>query len=586
MARESLISIVRGHAAANPQAQAVGILTESDSAEAADWWSYADLDLAARRVAATLRRECTPGDRVVLAYPSGLPFAAAFLGSLYAGLVAVPAPMPGRYAHQQRRLAAIVADAGAAVVATDEANLPEVLGWAGAQAVPAICLATDTAEVVAGPPIDDPAESPEPDEPAILQYTSGSTGNPKGVIITHRNVLHNGRALIDMFGFGPGTTMGGWLPLFHDMGLLGMLTPALLAGGRCIMAQPVDFIKRPYLWLRMVDRWDVDFSAAPNFAYQLCARTVTDEQIAGLDLSRWKYAANGSEPIQAAALEAFADRFARYGLRPESLTPCYGMAESTVFVTGSRHGRPTVITVDPDELAAHRLRPAATGRRLVGCGTGPHQEIRIVDPETTAALPDGEIGEIWMRGDSVSPGYWGNATATAATFGNRTGDEPQHYLRSGDLGVLHDGHLYITGRIKETLIVHGRNLYPTDIEHELRAHHPQLGDVGAVFTVPLARDEPGDEHGVVLTHEVSGRPSADQLAATASAMRQTVFREFGVRVAAVALLRRGSTPRTTSGKIQRTVVRQMYLAGELQPLHHTTDPAQRPAPVSTPATAS
>jgi acyl-CoA synthetase (AMP-forming)/AMP-acid ligase II len=586
MVRESLLSIVRGHAAANPQAPAVGILTESDSAESADWWSYAELDIEARRVAGMLRRECAPGDRVVLAYPSGLPFAAAFLGVLYAGLVAVPAPMPGRYAHQQRRLAGIVEDAGAAVVATDSASLPAVREWAGAQAVPAICVATDAAEVRAGTPIDDPVERPEPDQPAILQYTSGSTGDPKGVIVTHGNLLHNGQALIQSFGFGPDTTMGGWLPLFHDMGLLGILTPALLAGGRCVLAQPVDFIKRPYLWLRMIDRWDVDYSPAPNFAYQLCARSITDKQIAGLDLSRWRYAANGSEPIQAAALEAFAARFAGYGLRAEALTPCYGMAESTVFVTGSPHGRPTVLTVDPEELAAHRLRPADRGRRLVGCGAGPHMDIRIVDPQTHETLPDGEIGEIWMRGASVSPGYWGNAAATAATFGNRTSDEPQHYLRSGDLGVLHEGHLYITGRIKETLIIHGRNLYPTDIEHELRAHHRELGDVGAVFTVPLAGTEHGDEQGLVLTHEVNGRPSADQLAATASAMRHTVAREFGVRVAAVALLRRGSTPRTTSGKVQRTVVRQMYLDGDLQPLHHTVDPSQPPAQVPTPAAAS
>ncbi|TMQ95630.1 fatty acyl-AMP ligase [Actinomadura soli] len=562
-----LVTLFRDRVAAHPDAEALAFLADpSDLTGGMVRWSYARLDEEARGRAAWLRERLAPGSRVLLLHPSGPEFAAALLGCLYAGMIAVPAPLPGRYRHHRRRLAAIAGDSGAAAVLTTGRDLGEVREW----------IADVAAEApLAGVPVgagDEPRfGDPGAWEPvrldrsttALLQYTSGSTGAPKGVVIRHDHILFNAAEGIGELRWHGHA--GGWLPLYHDMGLNQLLWP-LLNGDRCVLMEPSAFVRRPVRWLQLIDVHDVHMSFAPNFAYELCVRKVRDEDLAGLDLSRWHLAGCGSEPIDPRVLAAFADRFAPAGFRREALAPVYGLAEATVYVSG-RPGRPPVTRrVDLDALAEGAFTPAAPGRparEVVSCGppTGTC-DVRVVDPASREVLPEGRLGEIWLRGRSVSPGYWGRDD-NAATFDAATADGIGGHLRTGDLGALHDGELYVHGRLKDMIIVHGRNVYPQDVEQELRARHPELGKAGAVFGGP---DAAAPESAVVVTHEVAGVP-ADRLPSLAAEIRHTVGREFGVGVAAVALLKPGSVPRTTSGKVRRSAMRDLFHGGGLTPLY-------------------
>jgi acyl-CoA synthetase (AMP-forming)/AMP-acid ligase II len=537
-------------------------------------WTYAELDRQARRIGAWLQQRFDPLDRVLLLYPTGLGFVAGFFGCLYAGMIAVPAPLPGRYPHERRRVGAILRNAGARAVLTDSANLAAVRDWAATGPAGLTLSATD--EPQPGP---DPATWTQPhldrDSVLLLQYTSGSTGDPKGVIVSHGNLLSNMVALARAYGVGPDTRYGGWIPLYHDMGLLGQLLPGLLGGRSCVLMNALTFLKRPVSWLTLIDRFDVDFSAAPNFAFDICARRATEADVAGLDLSRWTYASNGSEPIHAASLTAFTERFAPAGFRAEAVSPAYGLAESTVFVSSSNRRRPVLRRIDAQRLERGVVAPADAGepeRTLVSCGPVLDHEVRVVDLAIGEPLPEGRVGEIWLRGPSVSRGYWDNEQATAETFHGSLSPQDGGYLRTGDLGVLLAGELYVTGRVKETIIVHGRNLYPQDIEYELRAQHADLAAVGAVFTVPVGTGAGTVEDVVVVAHEVQGRPAPERLRELTAAIRQTVAREFGTRVGSVVLLPRGAVRRTTSGKIERSAMRALFRADELRSLLIDDDP--------------
>jgi acyl-CoA synthetase (AMP-forming)/AMP-acid ligase II len=568
----SITALLHQNAARFADQDAVTLVRDLDREGGTTTLSYAMLDRAARAVATWLTERFLPGERVLLLYPVGVDFVPAFFGCLYAGMIAVPAPMPSGSLQQRRRVEAIARDATIAAVFTDSGNLAAVTEWLGAHGMAEVpCLATDTAEL--GDP--DRWQMPAIDRRTLmlLQYTSGSTGDPKGVMVSHDNLLHNAGTFLGGMGLTPRTRFGGWIPLYHDMGLLAQLTPALLIGSSVTLMPPATFVQRPHLWLRMIDKHDINFSAAPNFAYELCQRRVTDEQIAALDLSRWQVAANGSEPVQASSLLGFARRFAAAGFRAEALAPCYGMAEATVYVSGHAGRPPHVRNADAELLARDRLAPATAGgavRHVVGCGVASDFDVRIVDPVTGRRLPDGAVGEIWLRGPSLSQGYWRRPDATAAVFEATTDDGESGYLRTGDLGTLIDGEIYITGRQKEMLIVHGRNLYPQDIEHEVRVQHPELATrIGAVFSV----SPPDAEDAVVFTHELSGEHPDDRLRELATAIKTTVSREFGVRVSGVVLLRAGAVQRTTSGKIQRTAMRELFLANGLDIVHESLEPA-------------
>ncbi|WP_433498946.1 fatty acyl-AMP ligase [Sphaerimonospora sp. CA-214678] len=565
------LHLLRRHARERPDRTAVTFVHDHDRADGVSSLSFAALDSEARRVAARLRDHHAPGDRVMLLYPPGLPFVTAFLGCLYAGVVAVPAPMPGQFSYQQRRVTRIATDAGVSLALTDSAQLDEVGQWVDGQGLGIPVAASDTGDFGEAERWRDPGVGAR--DLVLLQYTSGSTGDPKGVMVDHGNLLHNADSLRRALGLTEETGFGGWIPLYHDMGLMGQLLPSLFLGSSCTLMSATAFVKRPHHWLTMLGRHGIGYSAAPDFGYELCVRRVTDAQLAEVDLSGWRFAANGSEPIQASTLRDFAARFAAVGFRADAFAPCYGMAEATVYVSGRGSRPPRVEPVDPAALEKHTLeppRPGGPARELVGCGDAPDFDVLIVDPDDHRVLPDGTTGEIWLRGPSVAAGYWGRADATEATFRAHTADGDGPYLRTGDLGALRDGELFITGRRKDLLIVRGRNLYPHDIEHELRLQHPPLTTLaGTVFTVPAPDEQ------VVVLHEVRGRFQDGQLAELAAEMRATIQREFGVRAAGLALLRRGAIRKTTSGKVQRSEMRELFLSGALTPLYQDVDPAVR-----------
>ncbi|MFD5825054.1 fatty acyl-AMP ligase [Lentzea sp. NPDC060358] len=546
----NVVELLREHVESQPEQDA--LIWVGDDLVATGRLSWAELDQRARAIAARLGELCPPGSRALLLYPP-VEFIVPFLGCLYAGVVAVPAPLPGRYPHERRRVRGIAADADVSVVLTDTANAGTVREWAQAENIGHLpVLATDEAGF--GDAARWTAPEADHDTIALLQYTSGSTGDPKGVVVTHGNLLVNAHTMITALRIPVGTRFGGWAPHYHDMGLMAQTLPALFLGTTCVLMSATTFLKRPHQWLAMIDRYDIGWSAAPNFGYDLCVRRVTDEQAAGIDLSRWRYAVNGSEPVHVATIEAFARRFAVSGFRAEAACPCYGLAESTVFVSGTGSRPPMITMIDPDRLAQNDFVPSGTGRALAGNGAAPLSDVRVVDPVTRAVLPEGKVGEIWLRGPSVARGYWRKPEATERTFLAETACGDRGFLRTGDLGTVHDGDVYITGRIKDVMIVRGRNLYPQDIEHELRAQHPELGNVGAVFTVDTE---------LVVTHEVQGRQDPADLRDLAQRMKQTVAREFGVQVGGLALLRRGGVRRTTSGKVMRAQMRELFLQSDL-----------------------
>nr|WP_234029748.1 MULTISPECIES: fatty acyl-AMP ligase [Streptomyces] len=538
----------------------------------ADPLSYGELGRRALRLAAWLQERGCHGQRVLILHSDGEQFVTSFLGCLFAGAVAVPAPPPGGARQNVERVAAIVRDAAVSYLMTDSDNasaVSQLLATTGHADV--VCLATDRAT----PSAPDDWREPGlfPDDVAYLQYTSGSVSEPKGVMVTHRNMLANQEAVRQAMRTGPDSVVGGWLPFHHDMGLAGHLLHPLWLGGRGVLMSPVGFVRRPVNWLRMIDEYGITTGGGPNLGYDLCVRRVTDEQLAGLDLARWETAVNGAEPVRAETLDAFAERFAPAGFRRSAFYPCYGLAEATLLVCG---GVPGVTarerTVDAGELEHHGLRgprPGRPTRRLVSCGIPRGCEVRIVDPESHAQLPDGRVGEVWVRGDSVGHGYWNRPLENGQAFRAVTADGSGGFLRTGDLGALDGGELFVTGRLKDLMIVAGRNLYPQDIERSVQRVSALFGS-SAAFSVESDRD-----HVVVVQEVRTGRDFETELASLAAAVQSRVAEEFEVAAENVLLVRPGTVRRTTSGKLQRGAMRQMFLAGQIRPLHEVVAPEVR-----------
>ena len=565
---QTLTEHIRAQAAGTPDREALILLTEHESGLRPETVTYAALDRSARGLAAALARHVRPGDRVLVTHRSPALFVTSFLACLYAGAVAVPVAPAGGRGHHDERVAGIVRETVAACVLTSTAEAAEVsrlLARTGHGDV--VCLPADGPAAAADP---GPFETfvPSPDSAAYLQYTSGSTRDPRGVIVTHRSLLANQRAIRQALGTRPGVRVGGWLPLHHDMGLVGQLLHPLWLGGTAVLLSPAAFVKRPANWLETVSRYRLTVSAAPDFAYEMCLQRVNDSQLAGLDLSCWETAVDGGEPVDAATLAAFAERFAPAGLRPEALTPCYGLAEATLMVSGARGTAGAAArAVDAAALESGRLdEPAGAARALVHCGPPASAEVRIVDPDTCAEVPDGRIGEIWVRGESVGPGYWARPAETAAAFGCRIAGLGGGYLRTGDLGALQGGLLHVTGRLKDTIVIAGRNLYPQDLERAAQQVSGLLGAATA-FAVPGVRER------IVIVQELrSGSRYDIDLAGLAAAVQQRVTEEFDVRAAAVLLVRPGTVRRTTSGKVERAAMRRLFLRGELPSLHQRVEP--------------
>lgn len=514
--------------------------------------TYRELHERALAVAQLLLERCEPGDRALLVFPQCVEFITAYFGCLYANIIAVPVNPPRR-GKVQDATRAIVADCAPTAVLTIGGLLDPLRSVLEPLCTAQQWLAVDelpTAEASFAPAAVDP------DSVAFLQYTSGSTSAPKGVMVTHRNLVANEEMIRQSFGHDRESTVVGWAPFFHDQGLIGNVLQPVYVGATCIQMSPATFIRRPMRWLEAISRYRAHTSGGPNFAFDACVARAGAGDLPDLDLSSWKVAFNGAEPIRAETLDRFAKTFAPLGFSAQSVFPCYGLAEATLLVSASGKGRgPRLLDADIDALADRRYVAAAVdqGRTLVGSGSVlPGEVLRIVDPDTGNLCPPDRAGEIWVAGDHVAQGYWGLPEATAETF--RAGDPERMYLRTGDLGLVVDGELYVVGRLKDLIIIRGRNYYPHDIEHTVQRAHPALRPgSGAAFAVP-GRD--GEKLVVVQEIKRDIDAGTDDIA---GAIRAAVLQEHELAVTDVVLAAPDTVRKTSSGKIMRAAARKRYL---------------------------
>lgn len=558
----SLVEVLRHRADVQPRRTAYTFLTDGESDEIV--MDYGQLDRRARATAARLQAEYPAGERILLLLPTGLEYVAAFFGCLYAGMVAVPAYPPRRNQNFDR-IDSIVANARPAAALTTAASVPQLSA-----------LAAETPDFEAmrwlavdeiGDEAADGWQMPDvgPESLAFLQYTSGSTRTPRGVMVSHRNVLHNSAISARMFQLSPEDVGVTWLPLYHDFGLIGGIVQPLCTGFPVVLISPMAFLHRPLRWLRAISRYGATLSGSPPFALDHCVRRSRPEEREGLDLSRWKALGLGGEPIRPDVLDRFVEAFGPHGFRREALCTGYGLAEATLFFSATEPGtKPIITTVDVAALEQHRAVPlaagASEGKPLVGCGRNVEgQQLAIVDPATGERRADGEVGEVWIAGPSVARGYWNREEESAAVFGARLPDGDGPYLRTGDLGFVRDGELYISGRLKDLIVIRGRNHYPQDVEWTAQQSHPALSDgAGAAFSI----ERDGEER-LVVAHEIGRSWLNGPTNEIVWAVRRAVAEEHDLEVEEVVLLHPGSLPRTSSGKVRRQASRLALLDGSL-----------------------
>jgi acyl-CoA synthetase (AMP-forming)/AMP-acid ligase II len=559
----TLAEVLRRRAVATPDALAYTFLTDGDTEGGS--FTYGQLDRHSRAIAAQLIASGSVGDRVLLLYPHGLSYVAAFFGCLYAARVPVPGypPEPKRMHRTVPRLAAIAADAGAAMIATTA----EVRGLLDSfrDRAPEIArprwLITDGADAW-----DELLEAPiRSDALTLLQYTSGSTGTPKGVMVSHENFMYTFRDFDETCGFDASSVGVSWLPQFHDLGLIyGILQP-VYSGYPAYLMDPLAFLLQPLRWLRAITRYRGTLSAAPNFAYELCCKKITAEERAELDLASWKVAMNAAEPIRKETIDRFVELFGPAGFRRGTFKGGYGLAEATLKVSMGTVGQePSYVSLDVGALEDNRVVASVARedtRVLVGCGPIYREtEVAIVDPEQLTVCPADGVGEIWVRGPAVAQGYWNREQETEATFRARiagSGEGP--FMRTGDLGFVRDGEVYIAGRWKDLIIVRGRNLHPHDLELTSERSHPALRPgCGAAFAI-----EQSDEERVLVAHERDPRRPGEP-EEIIWAIRSAIAEEHEIHVQGVLLLAAGTLPKTSSGKVQRRECRRLYLTGALE----------------------
>jgi acyl-CoA synthetase (AMP-forming)/AMP-acid ligase II len=582
----SLVDLLRWRAERQPEERAFTFLVDGDAEGQS--LTYGEIDRQARAIAVALQQEGLEGERALLLYPSGLPFVSAFYGTLYAGVTVVTAPMPipSRLGRTLPRLEAVVRDAQPKVALTTSEALAEIekifplspelrsLRW----------LATDTIPVDA---LDDWRE-PKIDLQtlAFLQYTSGSTASPKGVMVSHGNILHNSECIRLIWQYTHESVSVMWVPHIHDHGLVDGVIQPVYTGFQCILMPNLSIMQQPVRWLRAISRYRATHSGGPNFTYDLCVRKVSQEQIAELDLTSWITAVNAAEPIREETLVRFSETFGPCGFRWSTFFPAYGLAESTLVVSG-RHA-PIFCTADKEALARNRVLEASSDTSdavtIVGCGKMmPDVTVTIVDPESMTRCQSGEIGEVWVSSPSVAGGYWKRPEETRDVFNafiRDTGEGP--FLRTGDLGFLRDGEVFIRGRLKDLIIIRGNNHYPQDIEYTVEKSHPALrAGCSAAFSV----EDDGEER-VVVVVEVAAMPRAMEVGSQGGdngvglrsgldnaapdikmifkAIRKAVAEEHDLSVYAIKLLKPGTIPKTSSGKIQRNACRIAFLTQSLE----------------------
>lgn len=559
--RDILIDRARHWAAAQGHKVAYSFLRDGELVE--DAVDYSGLDARARSLAALLQQRFDRGSRALLLFPSGIDFVVAFTACLYAGVIAVPVNNPKPKQLHWQRLATVVEDAGVEVVLTTAENLVKSSDWldhmdafSRLPKVAVDALDTDLSSQWTDPQVGR-------GDIAFLQYTSGSTGTPKGVMVSHGNLMHNLNLIEQEFGHTRESVFITWLPLFHDLGLIGNMLQTLYLGATCYLMAPMAFLQRPVRWLRAISSYHGTTSMAPNFAYERCL-DIPEEERKGLDLSSWRLALNGAEPIRARTVVEFEKAYAPYGFSATTSFPAYGMAEITLIATtADKNG--LAVTVHA-EASSYRdglfvpVDPSTPGSlQLVSSGrAGSDLGILIVDPETLEPCPPGTVGELWISGGSVCQGYWNRPEESERTFAAHTRNGQGPFLRTGDMAFEHEGEIYISGRLKEMVIIRGQNYYPQDIENLLQLTGPGLReDSGAAFAV----DVDGREV-LVLVQEVERTALRNlDVEAVCGAIRSAVADAFDLQVHAIVLIKPATLPKTSSGKIQRRLCRQLYESG-------------------------
>ncbi len=591
----TLVDLLRDRASQYPEKVAYTFL--EDGEYEVSHFTYRQLDEKARAIAAYLQAQLKIGDRVLLVYPQGLEAIAALLGCLYAGMIAIPAPAPetSRLKRTLPRLEAIAADAGASLILTTASLLTKrdgnlrfqaksfvgrikgrsslllhyylaaaetvqetsplaTLPWAATETIPCHLAAQWQAPDING------------DTLAYLQYTSGSTSTPKGVMLDHANLMGHLAALQQAVGYDSNSVTVTWMPYFHDYGLVEGILEPLYNGTPCYLMSPTAFIKHPFRWLKAIEHYGATHSQAPNFAYAYCLKRVTPAERDTLDLSQWQAAGNAAEPINPEVMEQFCQTFASCGFRPHAFAPAYGLAEATLLVTTSRKADTSVFcTIDADALAQNRIVETPTGQRLAGSGRLlAETQVVVVHPETLTRCAPDEVGEIWVASVGVARGYWQRPDATQETFYAHLVDTGKSaFLRTGDLGFLKDGELFVTGRLKDLIIIRGANYYPQDLEWVVEKSHPALrSSYGAAFAIEIDGVEQ-----VVIAFEVDRSASKNlDVDEVVGAIRNAVAEHYELPIYGIVLLKRGSIPKTSSGKIQRQACQKAFLDGSLNSL--------------------
>lgn len=541
--------------------------------------TFSGLDESARKVAAGLVAKGLTGRNLMLLYAPGLDYIRAFFGCMYAGCVPVPA-YPPMGARDIDRLKRVVQDCDAGAILSSSMLMPMIEAWVAnpTNGINLPCIATDAVAAEQDAAGFEPNDA-EPTDVAFLQYTSGSTGHPKGVMVSHGNLISNFQQIMwsftqssDVEGVGSQFKTVIWLPPFHDMGLIGGVLTPVYVGAEVTLMSPLTFLKNPFVWLKTITDMGAKVSGGPNFSYQYCARKVSEEQMEQLDLSTWQVAFNGAEPIQMDSLNTFAKKFSACGFDASAFLPCYGLAEATLFVSGSPATRGAkVVDAELEQLAQGKVVPAETASSdtapLVSSGVlAIETDVRIVDPKTQQECASGEVGEIWVNSPSVAQGYWNKPSFSDSVFrATIKGDaNSTPYMRTGDLGILHEDELYVTGRIKELIIVAGRNHYPQDIEFSLQSSNPVFRKgCGAAFAVT----DQGKEHLVVMQEVSNAGGDQTDYQQLALAGSRAVATRHGVTPKAIILIAPGTLPKTSSGKIQRTEAKKLYDLGNFAPLH-------------------
>jgi amino acid adenylation domain-containing protein len=548
---------LRQLAARRPDDTALTVVAERDGQLDETVLTYRGFHQRVLAVAAVLQARFDRGDRVLILLDNDAHYAVSMFACFHAGVIAVPVFPPESTRPQHlARLAGIAADAQARGILT-AAALRDMVGTAAREfGVPEV-IAVD--EVDAASASDWRAHAPDADDVAFLQYTSGSTSAPKGVMVTHGNLMANERAIREGLSIGPDDRFGVWSPLFHDMGLIGGLLQPFYSGIPCVLSSPRFFLERPVRWLEMIARHRVTISGGPDFAYRLCLDRVKEAQVAGLDLSSWRVAYTGAEPVRHDTMAAFVERYAPVGFSAGAVYPCYGLAEATLFVTGGRRGSGmSARRFGSEALAQRQVVPDADGAVLVGCGSAPSAHaLRIADPQSGAPIAAGAIGEIWAAGPSIAAGYWNRPVESAATF---LACDGARWLRTGDLGFVHEGELFVAGRLKDMVIVRGHNIYPQDIERVVEAQV----DVVRAGRIAAFQVDGKQGEGIAVAAEVS-RATQKLIAPErlAEAVSAVVGEHCGESPVLVLLLNPGGLPKTTSGKLQRQACRIAWQDGSL-----------------------